>query len=261
MTNAQTASAKQDQPTNGYLLCGSPRSGSTMLCDLLVKTGVAGNPESYFRTQSISDYAHQWGDSSATDSDWGQHYIAQVRKHAMSPNGCVGIRIMWSNMPEVLEVFKALSPDEETDRDRLRSSLGIQHYVHLYREDKVAQAVSLVIAIQTGLWHLNSDGTVREGGAEPRSLRYDEAAIARELDMLEAEEKGWQAWFDAQSINPIRISYESLASDPQAALQLTLAGIDQALPGPLPNVGTAPTGGAINRQWVEKYRRENSGNH
>ncbi|HMF66717.1 MAG TPA: Stf0 family sulfotransferase, partial [Phyllobacterium sp.] len=35
-----------------YVICGTPRSGSTLLCDLLESTGIAGRPASYFRSES-----------------------------------------------------------------------------------------------------------------------------------------------------------------------------------------------------------------
>src|SRR3954470_5825583 len=35
-------------PTRSYLVCATPRSGSTLLCHLLDQTGVAGHPEEYF---------------------------------------------------------------------------------------------------------------------------------------------------------------------------------------------------------------------
>ena len=31
-----------------YLVCATPRSGSTLVCQALKATGVAGNPEEYF---------------------------------------------------------------------------------------------------------------------------------------------------------------------------------------------------------------------
>ena len=34
--------------TKSYVVCATPRSGSTLLCALLAGTGVAGNPEEYF---------------------------------------------------------------------------------------------------------------------------------------------------------------------------------------------------------------------
>src|SRR3954466_4170968 len=35
-------------PTLSYLVCATPRSGSTLLCHLLDQTGIAGHPEEYF---------------------------------------------------------------------------------------------------------------------------------------------------------------------------------------------------------------------
>src|SRR5688572_2189063 len=35
-------------PERSYLVCATPRSGSTLLCHLLDQTGVAGRPEEYF---------------------------------------------------------------------------------------------------------------------------------------------------------------------------------------------------------------------
>src|SRR6201991_2549603 len=36
------------QPNRSYLVCATPRSGSTLLCEALKSTGVAGRPEEYF---------------------------------------------------------------------------------------------------------------------------------------------------------------------------------------------------------------------
>ncbi|MGI9058103.1 MAG: Stf0 family sulfotransferase [Ktedonobacteraceae bacterium] len=35
-------------PTCSYLVCATPRSGSTLLCEALANTGIAGNPKEYF---------------------------------------------------------------------------------------------------------------------------------------------------------------------------------------------------------------------
>jgi LPS sulfotransferase NodH len=36
-------------PTLSYLICSTPRSGSTLLCEALTNTGVAGSPEEYYQ--------------------------------------------------------------------------------------------------------------------------------------------------------------------------------------------------------------------
>jgi LPS sulfotransferase NodH len=43
-----------------YLICGTPRTGSTLLCGLLRDTGIAGRPESYFRLQGEQSWADRW---------------------------------------------------------------------------------------------------------------------------------------------------------------------------------------------------------
>ncbi|NVK33715.1 MAG: hypothetical protein HWE23_04485 [Rhodobacteraceae bacterium] len=54
---------------DAYIICGTQRSGSTMLCDLLIDTGAAGRPASYFRRQSIAGYAEKL--NVATRGTWG----------------------------------------------------------------------------------------------------------------------------------------------------------------------------------------------
>ncbi|MEL6981932.1 MAG: Stf0 family sulfotransferase, partial [Actinomycetota bacterium] len=44
-----------------YVICTSPRSGSTLLCTLLASTGVAGNPDSWFHRPSLDDWARGLG--------------------------------------------------------------------------------------------------------------------------------------------------------------------------------------------------------
>ena len=36
------------KPDCSYLVCATPRSGSTLVCHALEETGVAGRPEEYF---------------------------------------------------------------------------------------------------------------------------------------------------------------------------------------------------------------------
>jgi len=46
-------------PTYAYLVCSTPRSGSTLLCELLKSTGVAGRPDEYFEDLQATGRPHQ----------------------------------------------------------------------------------------------------------------------------------------------------------------------------------------------------------
>src|SRR6476469_7593331 len=45
---------KEMQPERSYLVCATPRSGSTLVCHALEETGVAGRPEEHFEALSHS---------------------------------------------------------------------------------------------------------------------------------------------------------------------------------------------------------------
>ena len=49
-----------------YLVCATPRSGSTLLCHLLDQTGIAGHPEEYFealRHSGLPRRPHEYFDA------------------------------------------------------------------------------------------------------------------------------------------------------------------------------------------------------
>src|SRR5919202_4203540 len=43
-----TAPMRSSPPRLSYLVCATPRSGSTLLCDVLTSTGVAGRPQEFW---------------------------------------------------------------------------------------------------------------------------------------------------------------------------------------------------------------------
>ncbi|MGX7875361.1 Stf0 family sulfotransferase [Mesorhizobium sp. ORM6] len=45
---------------DAYITCGTPRTGSTLLCKLLASTRTAGDPHSFYRRQDISEWAEDW---------------------------------------------------------------------------------------------------------------------------------------------------------------------------------------------------------
>lgn len=241
-------------PRRGYLLCASPRSGSTLLCDLLAQTRTAGAPESYFRPGSIPQYAERW----AVELHRGrftESYLEAARHAGEAQTGCFGMRIMWGDTPAFLEQLAAVYPDPRNDRDRLRHALGVDTFIHLSREDMVAQAVSLVIANQSGLWHRNHDGSERQRAKPHEAPRYDREQIASELLMLQDEAAGWSRWFLRNDIEPLTLTYDELAADPIAVLPriVTLLG-HPAAESVTP--GTARMADEINAEWSARFRAE-----
>jgi LPS sulfotransferase NodH len=238
----------------GYIICASPRSGSTLLCDFLTRSG-AGAPESYFRPASIPGYAERWR-VPIDGSQFGADYVSAVRRAGEAGTDRFGMRVMWTDAPAFLHRLAELHPSAQDEPDALRLAFGVRRFVRLSRRDMIAQAVSLVMASQSGLWHLNADGSERERAKPHEEPHYDRAAIAAELEVLRREDEGWTRWFSNHQLPPYHVEYESLSADPSATLSgvaeyLGVSGLSSLLPG------TARTAGDLNTEWTARFKREN----
>lgn len=248
---------KNNHPSNrGYMLCASPRSGSTLLCDMLQQSNVAGLPQSYFRPESINDFAKEWG-IKAAKQNWGKDYIEAFRKHSDNKTGCIGVRMMWSNLTDFTAKLNQIYPEYDNDRDLLLRTLSINHYIHLSRSDKIAQAVSLAVATQTGLWHVNADGSEKQRAKPHQQPVYSNSAIASQLKMIEDEADGWEKWFDENQITPLRISYEELAENPLQTFDYVMSYLG-CKPSIRPKVRTGKMSSDINQEWRERFKVESA---
>jgi LPS sulfotransferase NodH len=137
-----------------YILCATPRSGTTLLCDLLKATGVAGRPNSYFRIQNRAGWALEWGvprTGFASDEGFERAYLAAMRRVAAADTGVFGLRLMWGSTTEMFAQLARRYPDLADGPARLAAAFGPPLYIHVSRQDKIAQAVSRLRAEQGGL--------------------------------------------------------------------------------------------------------------
>ena len=239
-----------------YILCASPRSGSTLLCDLLWQTGVAGKPNAFFRPASVADWCDWWDLPRVAADAYGQDYLQAAIAQGTQGSDIFGLRIMWDNMAAMLTRLRHLQGGV-TDLQTLTNCFGPCQFIHLSRKDKVAEAVSLTIAEQTGLWHRNADGTDRENFGHTDTPVYDAAQIQSALAGLNAEAAGWAGWFAANAITPHRVSYESLSRDPQSELAKILAFL-RCNPAIAKRItpGTQQLATSRNHAWAARFRQE-----
>ena len=109
-----------------------------------------------------------------------------------------------------------LHPGHASDVERIEAAFGRTFFIHLTRRDRVAQAVSLVKAQQTGLWHQAPDGSELERLSPPQEPAYDRAQISAGLEELTGYERQWAEWFQREGLEPYRLTYDSLSADPVA---------------------------------------------
>lgn len=248
---------------SSYILCATPRSGSTLLCDMLAATHVAGRPHSFFRQEDILEWADHWGvprSNLADDPDFDRAYLAAMLRHGTDGTGIFGLRLMWGSVVDAFRRLDRLYPGLPDVPAQFEKAFGPALYVHLSRRDKVAQAVSRTRAEQSGLWHLGADGTERERTAPPQPAAFDAERIAALVDELQTDDAAWNDFFDTHHIEPLRLTYETLAADPQAALAgiLSALGRDPEIAMTV-NVRTAKLANATSREWVDRFLKRTGG--
>ncbi|WP_417708685.1 Stf0 family sulfotransferase [Roseibium aggregatum] len=243
---------------SSYILCTSPRSGSTLLCKLLSATGVAGHPRSYFHEPSLTAWSEGVGVAAASDepeAEFRRRIFAAALEKGTGGTGLFGLRLQRHSFDFFMKQLACLHPDAPSDLARLEAVFGNTLFIHLTRTDKVEQAVSFVRAEQSGLWHRAPDGTELERLSEPREAHYDAAEIRACYERFTRFESDWQAWFESQYISPLRITYDALSATPQATLRLVLQHLglkEAAADGVVP--GVAKLADAISADWVSRFR-------
>ncbi|MEM1431334.1 MAG: Stf0 family sulfotransferase [Pseudomonadota bacterium] len=248
------------QRVDAYMICTTPRSGSTLLCRMLAATGIAGQPDSHFHTPSLERWLTVFdipSDRRETEQDARAAVFAAARRRGSGGAGPFGLRMQRGSFAFFIEQAGRLAPSAPNDLARIEAAFGHTAFVHLTRADKLGQAISRCIAEQSGLWHRNADGTELERSASPAEPVYDADAIARHIGELTSLDREWEEWFAAQRIEPLRLTYETLSARPQACLARVLSalGLD-----PSPASGVHPPvarlANATNAAWAARYRAE-----
>ncbi|HEU4738450.1 MAG TPA: Stf0 family sulfotransferase [Solirubrobacterales bacterium] len=240
-------------PDRSYLVCATPRSGSTLVCHALEETGVAGRPEEYFEAlrhsgrprrpeeyflgvedQSIRD--HLGERSVGTDPQprsplWSRaaydRYLDWAFETGTTANGVFGAKLMWGYFGEFVSLLRNIPAYRDVPLAELMPTVFPDlTFVRVVRANKVRQAVSLWKAVQTATWREDQvsaeAGSVEsDNGAPYRSfleehrpqLRFHYRAIDHLLAGLLEEEASWDAFFEHCGIRPILVLYENFAAD------------------------------------------------
>ncbi|MFD1547556.1 Stf0 family sulfotransferase [Nonomuraea guangzhouensis] len=229
-------------PPIRYVLAAAPRSGSNMLVRALWHTRRAGFADGYLTDTHVLDYFERWGFDTADPADLVKGYIAKLMTCRTSPNGVFGIKVHGEHLQGL-----------EVDLDELLMS---PHYIWLRRRDRLRQAISYVLARQTGVWIV--DGIYLSTSRALSEPQYDYAEIRRHLQHLDGETRVWQQYFDRHDLVPHVVFYEDMLADyPKTVLGcLRHLGVDP--PDSLPEPGIKRQSGEITERWLEMFERDSA---
>lgn len=201
-----------------YVLCSSPRSGSTLIASMLHATGRAGDPLEYLNDQWIRVFMRT-NPGPPDNFDVGS-YLAGWEARRTSPNGIFGIKLHYHQMRRTWRGREREAVDRLGSYDR---------HILLVRRDKIAQAVSLYRAIASQMWTSKDVSHVDAGNsAKKREVDFNPVRIAELLAFLIKEEEGWRSFLRANNIPFAESIYENFVSDyaAESVKLLELLGMD-----------------------------------
>jgi LPS sulfotransferase NodH len=224
---------------DAYMVCATPRTGSSLLLGLLDSSGVAGHPEAYFRDQDQATWAGEWG---LGDSYEYLDFVRAAQAAGSTPNGLFGAKLMWGTLDEVV----AKLGSGGSDRAVLERAFGRIAFVYLWRDDVVAQAVSRVRAEQTGVWW---DGQSHAAGAVPS---FDAGAITKYTEEISEHNAAWRSWFAHHGVEPRPVRYEDLDADNPGVTARVLDFLGVRAAGPIV-ARHRRQADDLNRDWIARY--------
>lgn len=193
--------AKQPDPTVAYLIAMTPRSGSSLLCDVMKGTGRLGKPGERLALPLVRQNIVRLAPARNCDE-----YLRNILKASMTPNGVSGMKASWFQF----DLFRSALDDE--------SAVQGLRYIHLTRRDLANQAVSLYKATSSTVFHTNKQHS-SQAVAQLQSLEYDYGKLEHWHHHLLRQEAGWVRYFDTHRIVPLSISYEDIDNDVKAVVR------------------------------------------
>jgi trehalose 2-sulfotransferase len=162
-----------------FLVCATPRSGSTLVCQALKKTGVAGRPEEYFEALlhsgrprrpeeyfiGVDDYSilDHLGERNLADEPqprsplWSRtaydRYVEWAIETGTTSNGVFSAKLMWGYFGDFVSLLRNVPRYRDLPLAELMPAVfGDLTFVRVVRANKIRQAVSLWKAVQTATW-------------------------------------------------------------------------------------------------------------
>jgi trehalose 2-sulfotransferase len=239
-----------------YLICATPRTGSSLLIEALESTGVAGKPKEYFDPTFEDHWKRDLGITSDRD------YFPRILAGGSTPNGVFGAKVQWHQFSHLIAKLRLVRAGASTEHELLKGEFPDLRYVFLTRRDKVRQAVSYYRAITTGIWwSIRPEANAPQPPAPVTSSLvvpiFDFAQIDRWVRHFTDFESNWRFLFEEAGVKPFVVTYEDFVDNYESTVLAILGylGIPiseglKVTPPRLQKMADETT-----EHWVRRYRK------
>ena len=218
---------------NVYIIASLPRSGSHFLGHLLANSGELGSPLEYLHPNHLRKWREVLGASTSADA------LRELFRRRTSPSGWFGLKAHWNHFADALV--------DTSIADLLRP----RQYIFIRRSDQLGQAISLVLARQTGAW-------ISFHGRRSEPV-YSFEAITTARQEIEAQDRSWADYFLRTKTEPLTVRYEDLVDDPAAILQKVSDALGvRVTPGKRTLAMPKVQATQINKEWRVRFMADAS---
>jgi len=201
----------------------------------MIHAGI-GIPHEYFNRMNAGIIGTRCGlgtitsDDLETDGAKRRAYIAALLRHR-TVNGIFATKIQRGQFRQYFSNYK------------LAYLFKGAHLIYIYREDLVAQAVSLHMSLLTGRWGVDDVVTTRP---QVNPNFFDNRLIAEVMAELAIQDREWRLFFAENGTQPLFFSYEGIKGDLSGALRRIVTSFGLNVPSENCNYTEPP---------VTEYRR------
>jgi LPS sulfotransferase NodH len=227
----QSPPAAWSVPWRTCIVASQARSGSNFLGDLMEQTGRLGRPGEFF-SPFVLEQQHP-------DRDHAPAASCQLAlEEGMSENGVLAIKLFPGHFLRLQHGV------------RLSEWFGDIRWVWLRRRDRVGQAISLLIAQQTGSF-IHKQAAKREPS-------YDRRHLLALLTRIVQQDAMWEAFFARNRIDPLSLWFEDVREDPAGSVAAIGRQLEVELSGAtvVPGQRVRSQTTELNERWRERFFAE-----
>lgn len=212
-----------------FLIATTQRCGSHFLGHALAACQHFGVPLEYLNGRNLIAWKKRFG---ANDFD---DLLPALIRHRSGATGWFGVKAHWSQFHPF------------ADGALFAPHGGVKCYIWIYRRDLLAQAISFLIAEQTGQWISSAPKQGKE--------RYDYDSVVRRAEIIRAQNTSWSRFFQDPNHQPVmQIVYEELLADQPGTLAKVADFVDaDAAMRPEASGSTKKQAGSLSANWRKLF--------
>ena len=198
------------------VVVSTQRSGSTLVCDDVEGTGVLGRPSEYYISllQRLRE-GHTLPLQGIRD---------HLANRGTTPNGVVAVKVMAGHLPAIDRMYEAVRAHAGKDRmfPHFFGEIEGAHILRVVRKDRVAQAVSRIMAAKSQVYHRTEEpgrfrsllGThVSSERNRNEAFPYDESEIWKTIERIAGEERLLDRCLKQCELPVMNVLYEEIVED------------------------------------------------